>query len=458
MNRFVAYLQIFAAFAPLLCFSSLVGCSKYEVKRDYSFEPNLVHTKKYEIRDSIPMDQASKDSFWIADQMFGTPDNPKLPECLSEDDDLKSIVSLDHLRRASGTDGTEGRGLFDRHCAKCHGVSGTGRGSLASVQQPYPRDFRMGVFKFKSSPRGAKPTKADIAKLIKHGIGGTMMSPIPELTDADISALVDYVIYLSMRGEVERLVVDSAMFDEILADGDRILDTQFASKVAAEPKFVERITADSEKEESSLDEVTKKSIEDYEAYDESWGYVTDTAIEVAESWLEAEEEAIEVDEKPSDLRVAESQADVLLLRNGPQAEAFNASVEKGRQLFLGKTAACSTCHGASGMGDGQTKDYDDWTKDWTVRMKLDPLNRDSLVPLLARGALEPKNVLPRNFAEGVFRGGKSSDELYRRITQGVDGTPMPAATFVAGEFEKQDVWHIINFIRTMEKPAAVAPE
>ena len=35
--------------------------------------------------------------------------------------------------------------------------------------------------------------------------------------------------------------------------------------------------------------------------------------------------------------------------------------------------------------------------------------------------------------------------------QGIDGTPMPAATFVEGQFEKDDVWHLINFIRSLQK-------
>jgi hypothetical protein len=28
---------------------------------------------------------------------------------------------------------------------------------------------------------------------------------------------------------------------------------------------------------------------------------------------------------------------------------------------------------------------------------------------------------------------------------------MPAATFVEGEFEADDVWHLINFIRSLQK-------
>ncbi len=38
-----------------------------------------------------------------------------------------------------------------------------------------------------------------------------------------------------------------------------------------------------------------------------------------------------------------------------------------------------------------------------------------------------------------------------RITQGIEGTPMPAVTFVPGEFEEDDVWHLINFIRSLQE-------
>jgi mono/diheme cytochrome c family protein len=170
---------------------------------------------------------------------------------------------------------------------------------------------------------------------------------------------------------------------------------------------------------------------------------------------------IEVPDPPSDLPVAESYADAQKILEGDQASAFEASVKRGQELFVGKVAACSKCHGPKGLGDGQTTDFDDWTKDWTTRVGLKPEDYDSLVPLLARGAMPPLNAMPRNFAEGVFRGGSSSKDLYLRITQGIDGSPMPAATFVEGEFEKEDVWNLINFIRSLqteEAPADEAPD
>ena len=412
------------------------------------FEPNLVHTMKYEVAQDVPMEQASDDAYWIVNEMFGTPEEPKLPAVLAEDEDYADIVSMDNLHRASGAAGTEGRGLYATHCAKCHAVTGSGRGEIAAIQTPYPRDYRPGMFKFKTTPRGVKPTKSDLAKLLRHGIGGTAMNPIPELTESDIDALVDYVIYLSMRGEVERQTVDGAMFDGIIEDGGRILNTSLRQRIASDEAYVERMDALADAEE--LTETQEEQLEAYEMNLENWEYAEDYVVDVADSWLEADEETLEVPAPPADLPLAENAGDVERFRNGPEAMAFNESVHRGRELYLGKLASCSKCHGEQGLGNGQVTDYDDWTKDWTSRVNLDPKNREQLVPLLARGALEPKNILPRNFTEGIFRGGKASEELYRRIVQGVDGTPMPAATFVEGQFEEQDVWHMINFIRTLE--------
>jgi mono/diheme cytochrome c family protein len=137
---------------------------------------------------------------------------------------------------------------------------------------------------------------------------------------------------------------------------------------------------------------------------------------------------------------------------GDQAEALKASIERGRELFVGTVASCSKCHGAGGRGDGQEADYDDWTKEWTIRAGLNPANLKELTPLIARGALPPKTIKPRNFEEGVFRGGDRPEDLYRRLKQGIAGTPMPAVTLVDGQLEEADVWHLINFVRSLKKP------
>lgn len=525
------HFRLFVSLTAFGCILPIVGCTG-RVEPIASFEPNLVHALKYQIGQDIPMEQASKDAAWLARTMFGTPDHPQLPKLVTEDEDLSSVIKMDRLIRASGPAEMEGRGLYRKHCVVCHGVTGNGRGPTAAVQVPYPRDYRMGVFKFKSTPRGVKPTRDDLAKLIRNGISGTAMKPIPGLTEDDIQSLVDYVIYLSWRGELERTALDDAMFELDLEAGDRILNYEFAEQLTASPDLASQLAAINEnvdgdeladyeqylkmdarlKSESGLKSILDQARESedepadsqlaadleayetyqdltqelsddaelkanleqaiaqttadellkYERYVESWEIAEGFVEDIGGSWLEAEDEILDVPDPPAGFPLAESHADFVKLSQGEQATELAASVKRGQELFVGKIASCSKCHGEKGLGNGQTTDYDDWTKDWTSRVGLKPEDNESLIPLLARGALPPRNAIPRNFAEGVFRGGSTSQDLYRRIMQGIDGTPMPAATFVEGQFGKDDVWHLINFIRSLqtsdgEEAAAPAP-
>jgi mono/diheme cytochrome c family protein len=317
--------------------------------------------------------------------------------------------------------------LYRVHCARCHGITGNGRGETAALVEPYPRDYRPGIFKFKSTDRGSKPLKEDLARVIKHGIAGSSMvaeyqlpdGTVGPLPDDQIAKLVDYVIYLSIRGEVERAMLDEAAMELDLEAGDRLVDPTLKTS-------------------------------DVEAFEEQWSLVTDVVEEVAGSWLDAEDAVVEV-EVPDDLPVPASYEELNEMLAGDQAEALKQSIDRGRELFVGTVASCSKCHGVSGRGDGQEADYDDWTKDWTVRAGLKPDDEKSLTPLIARGALPPKTIKPRNFEEGVFRGGSEPEDLYRRLIQGIAGTPMPAVTLVEGQLEERDVWHLINFVRSLKK-------
>ena len=457
-----------------------IGCSNEENIPDelIQFEPNLVHSTKYQIQNDLPMQQASKDAFWVVETMFGTPDNPTMPQAILDDEDFASIVSIDNLHRASGPADAEGRGLYRLLCANCHGVSGNGRGPIGADQMPYPRDYRMGVFKFKSTQRGSKPTKSDLRNLITHGIAGTNMTSVQELldleklkrgpsaanwlperiTDQDIDALVDYVIYLSFRGQHERTQIDMGMLEGIIEGGDRLINSDLGKQLAwtnreSRSALDEQIESLDEKDEMSEEE--ESQLEALERFQEEWEYTEEYAIDIADAWLNAEDEIIEVPTPPEDIPVPSSYEEMVQMRKGEKslADALHASINRGQQVFVGKVAACAKCHGEKGLGNGQTTDYDDWTKDWTSRVGLKPENLDALVPLLARGALKPQNAMPRNFTEGIFRGGSRPQDLYRRIIQGIEGSPMPAATFVEGEFEENDIWHLINFVRSLGQPS-----
>src|SRR5438105_7900232 len=47
---------------------------------------------------------------------------------------------------------TTGQRVFARYCAVCHGPDGRGNGPAAPSLIPRPRDFTLGLYKFKSTP------------------------------------------------------------------------------------------------------------------------------------------------------------------------------------------------------------------------------------------------------------------------------------------------------------------
>ncbi len=163
-------------------FAAVMGCDA----RIEQFEPNRVF--------SLDARQVSFDSHRVGiggcrsnpRVLFGTPNEPRWPEELFEGSDAEGLVDLEILRRAagpvsSGKDGTH-QGLFREHCVVCHALEGSGAGPASQFQDPYPRDFRHGVFKWKSTIRGAKPTKQDLLDLLTRGVPGTGM---PSLLSAE---------------------------------------------------------------------------------------------------------------------------------------------------------------------------------------------------------------------------------------------------------------------------------
>jgi len=93
--------------------------------------------------------------------------------------------------------------LYSHNCSRCHGDNGDGKGLMAAYMRPRPRDYRRGVFKFTSTPYGSKPRRADLLRTLRRGIPGTSMPSFRLLPNDDIEALVDYVLVLTHRGEME---------------------------------------------------------------------------------------------------------------------------------------------------------------------------------------------------------------------------------------------------------------
>ena len=337
--------------------------------------------------------------------MFGTPDEPvALPE-----------TGLDEakLRLASGPVRSDivGRknGLYREHCAHCHGVTGDGMGPTAAFLNPYPRDYRPGVFKFKSTERADKPTHADLLRILRNGIAGTSMPSFALLSEPQIDALVEYLKYLSIRGETE-LALMRAYFE--------------------------------------LDDDAKGILPETREF-----LVDETLAPIAEKWKSAAAAQIAVPDMPADIDLA-------------------ASIAKGKELFYGDKANCVKCHGVTGLGDGQANDYDDWNKaiveiNKEIKGGLAKAGETSTSGMSAEDAAEhrnqvawlgkfsqvvdgdalaPRTIPPRNLRLGVYRGGRRPLDLYYRIHAGINGAPMPAAK---GTVPPEDIWHIVNYIRSL---------
>jgi mono/diheme cytochrome c family protein len=355
-----------------------------------------------------------QDSRALIAEWFGTLENPKIPEVL-KDGDYADLISESNLKLAVGT--SDSPGIYVQQCVSCHGLSGQGRGNVAASQDPYPRDFRMGVFKFKSSPRSARPLKEDIEKTLRVGLSGSQMPIFNKLSDQEIKALVDYVVFLSIRGEFERRLIQLSATE---LEGERLYDPQ-----------AEKSTLEGQLSNAS-----------------------DALTQIADRWVQSIDAVEEFPRPDFPIVGSETQEN--------RAELL-ASIEKGKALFASEVASCAKCHGANADGKGnQLPDYDDWTKDWTSKVGLLPTDLDALLPLMARGGMKPQPLKPRNILEGHFRGGRTPEDLYRRIRYGIPGSPMPAAAVVQSREEpgllEEDIWHLVNYVLSIASVPALPLE
>lgn len=173
--------------------------------------------------------------------------------------------------------------------------------------------------------------------------------------------------------------------------------------------------------------------------DSSRDVVVEELGRVVEKWQDAAEKVTPVPPRP-DWDAAETKV----------------SVAKGREIFYGTVANCVKCHGPTQLGDGQTTDFDDWTKEMHANpQELIERDATALAEFLSLGAVTPRNILPRNLRTGVYRGGRRPVDLYWRIYNGIDGTPMPAAPKESPGspnspyLSNDDIWHLIDYVQQL---------
>lgn len=111
-------------------------------------------------------------------------------------------VSAQPSGGAAATSATvsDGKTIYEAHCANCHGVAGKGDGPASSLLTVRPRDFTVGRYKLRSTESGSVPTDDDLVRTIKTGMHGSAM---PEwslfLNDAQVQAVAAYVKSFSRR-------------------------------------------------------------------------------------------------------------------------------------------------------------------------------------------------------------------------------------------------------------------
>jgi mono/diheme cytochrome c family protein len=298
-----------------------------------------------------------------------------------------------------------GRQLYATHCQHCHGTSGDGNGPTAKYLNPRPRDYRLGKFKFKSTIREDRPSDDDLERIIRKGIPGTYMPSFLLLEDGELDAIVEYVKWLAIRGEYELQLVN-------LMSGD-----------FAEAAFDERV-------ETSL----KKQLEQY---DSSSGQEKPTRkivrqqffIDESRDFAHLAELAIDESEFLRDVWLKVQAADSAVLPTVARTPDTHESRAKGLKLFMKN---CAACHGATGRGDGvQVEDY---MVDAETREKFaEPGLFDDWGHL----------IKPRDLTRGIYRGGRRPVDLYRRVHEGINGTPMMPFKATIPDAE---IWDLVNYV------------
>ncbi len=101
----------------------------------------------------------------------------------------------------------------------------------------------------------------------------------------------------------------------------------------------------------------------------------------------------------------------------PEPVYDQAAQQRAAELFA---QGCAGCHGATGKGDGQTKQIDS----------------------------DGFPTKPRDLSRGIYKGEPSPEAVYRRIVAGLPGTPMPMSDWASGA----DAWALTQYVLAMSSP------
>ncbi|MEJ7590608.1 MAG: cytochrome c [Planctomycetaceae bacterium] len=301
----------------------------------------------------------------------------------------KEIATGDSCAVDGGTVLSSGRMLYMRHCSHCHGTSGDGAGPTARYMTPKPRDYRHGVFKFKSTNDMSKVSRNDLSRIVRYGIPGTYMPSFLLMKDDEHHAIIEYVRFLSMRGEYERKLIaelssdfSQMAYDSRLKSGEKKADIQ--------KELGEYLAEDLKESATSLGD------------------------DLAEIWSAADT------------------AEAVVVPAVPRIPDTPDSRRRGRELYLSKTFNCADCHGIDGAGNGPQ----------TIAFEKNPSKNDELYNEPGLHDIWDNLNQPRNLQLGMYRGGRRPVDLFSRIHAGIKGSRMPSFKNTPHE----DIWHIVNYV------------
>ncbi len=216
-----------------------------------------------------------------------------------------------------------GKNVYQRRCVGCHGKSGDGNGPAATFMTEFrPRDFTLGVYKFRLTPSGSMPTDSDLLRTLTVGVRGSAMPSWHNLQEKDRLAVIQYIKY--------ELSVDDS-------DPDNPYN-YFVEEPPEPPLYIAEVPEPSEQ----------------------------------------------------------------IVANGKKAW---------------QDAKCWECHGDTGIGDGE---------------KSHELDDDFGYP-----------IRPANLTTGQFKSGASVKDIYRTMTTGLSGTPMPS---YADTLSEEDRWALAYYV------------
>jgi len=98
--------------------------------------------------------------------------------------------------------------------------------------------------------------------------------------------------------------------------------------------------------------------------------------------------------------------------------ASGALIERGRDVY--RSAKCWECHGEQGRGDGPSAEQ---------------LRDDFEFP-----------IRPTDFTRGQFKAGATAADIFRALTVGLDGTPMPS---FADSLTDEERWTVAFYVLSL---------